>query len=95
VATAGDELRHLAGAARAAAKRAKVDVAGARFRPHVTLARLPRPGDATSCLAVLRDYAGPAWSVEEIQLIASHLGQGPGGRPRYEVVGGFPLGPAG
>lgn len=85
-------LRELAGVARAAASRAGLDVEGNRFRAHITLGRVSgRPLDLTSLVGALRDYAGPVWRVTEIELIASHLGNGEGGRPRYETVAAFPL----
>ena len=40
-----------------------------------------RPVEATRWLRVLDTYAGPTWTVEELALVASHLGEGPRGRP--------------
>ncbi|SOC56659.1 RNA 2',3'-cyclic phosphodiesterase [Ornithinimicrobium cerasi] len=64
-----------------------------RFSPHVTLARArgrPRPaGPVVQALDTLRT---PAWVADEVALVASHLGQGPGGTPRYEVRHGWRLG---
>ena len=34
----------------------------------------------------------PAWVADEVALVASHLGQGPGGTPRYEARHGWRLG---
>ena len=45
--------------------------------------------------APARRLRGPAWTVEEIALVASYLGEGPRNRPRHEVVETFSLGPAG
>lgn len=89
----GEELMRLAGGVRAAAARSGITVDGARFRPHLTLARLGRPADVTRLLAVLEQYAGPSWQAREIALMASYLGQGPKGRPRHEVRATFELGP--
>jgi RNA 2',3'-cyclic 3'-phosphodiesterase len=86
-----EELRRLATGARAAATKAGAAVDGGRFHPHVTLARIGRPVEATRWLRVLDAYRGPAWQAEEISLISSHLGEGPRNRPRYEVVETFPL----
>jgi len=86
-----DELDRLAAGARAAASRAGVAVDGRRFRPHLSVARLGRPGEVTAWVRLLDTYAGPAWTVDTLTLLASYLGQGPRGRPRYEVVGEFPL----
>jgi 2'-5' RNA ligase len=86
------ELDRLATGARAAAGRAGVPVDGQRFRPHLTVARLGHPTEATRWLRVLDAYEGPAWTVDRVTLVASHLGEGPRGRPRYETVAELPLG---
>ena len=78
--------------ARAAAGKAGAAGDGGRFHPHVTLARTGRPVEATRWLRVLDAYRGPTWRADEVALVASHLGEGPRRRPRYEVVGTFPLG---
>jgi len=86
-----EELRRLATGARAAAGKAGADADGGRFHPHVTLARLKRPIEATRWLRVLDGYAGPGWVAREVTLVASHLGEGRGRRPRYEPVAVLPL----
>ena len=43
----------------------------------------------SSWVRLLDGYAGPPWTVEEFALIASHLGEGPRKRPRYELVESF------
>jgi 2'-5' RNA ligase len=91
----GDDLTRLASGARAAAAKSGIEVAGGRFRPHLTLARLRRPEDVTRWLHVLDPYEGPSWQARDVALIASHLGQGPDGRPRHEVLETFELGPTG
>jgi 2'-5' RNA ligase len=90
-ADAGTELDRLAAGARAAAGRAGVSVDGQRFRPHVTVARLAHPVEATRWLRVLDAYRGPEWTVDHVSLVASYLGEGPRGRPRYETVAELPL----
>jgi 2'-5' RNA ligase len=80
-----EPLGKLAAGARAAAARSGIEVDGAAFRAHLTLARLNRPVDVTKWLRVFDGYCGPAWHVGEIALIESHLGEGPRGKPRYEV----------
>lgn len=87
-----EELRRLAGGCRAAANRAGAPVDGARFRPHLTLARRNRPTEATRWVRILEGYRSPVWRVDEVALVRSHLGEGPRGRPRHEVVAAFPLG---
>jgi 2'-5' RNA ligase len=86
------ELERLATGARAAATKAGAEAEGGRFHPHITLARLGRPLEVTRWLRVLDTYRGPTWRVQEMALVASHLGEGPRRRPRYEVVDTFSLG---
>lgn len=88
-----DELERLATGVRAAAAKSGIEVAGGRFRSHLTLARLGRPADVISWLRVLDPYAGPSWQAHEVALVASHLGQGPNGRPRHDILETFELGP--
>lgn len=85
-------LERMAGRARNAAVAVGTEVDGQRFRPHLTIARLRRPADTTNWVRLLETYTGPEWPVIEVAVIASHLGQGPGGRPRYETVAEIPLG---
>jgi RNA 2',3'-cyclic 3'-phosphodiesterase len=85
------ELSRMATGARAAANRAGVPVDGQRFRPHISLARLGRPQEVTSWVRLLDAYRGPTWTVDRLTLLASYLGEGPRGRPRYEVVEEFGL----
>lgn len=88
----GTELDRLATGCRAAANRAGVPVDGQRFRPHVTVARMRAPDEVSDWVKLLDGYAGPPWPVDRVTLVASHLGEGPRGRPRYEPVGQFELG---
>lgn len=89
---AAEELRRLAVGCRAAATKAGIAVDGARFTPHVTLARSRRPVSALRLAAALDTYASRSFPVEEIALVQSHLGEGPRGRPRYAVRASFSLG---
>lgn len=59
---------------------------GTRFTPHLTLARLAQPAELTRWVRLMETYDGPSWTVDRIALVESHLGEGPRGRPRYEVV---------
>ncbi|MCA1481800.1 2'-5' RNA ligase family protein, partial [Bradyrhizobium sp. NBAIM08] len=86
------ELSRLATGARAAASKAGIAVDGARFTPHVTVARLKHPHETSSWVRLLDGYRGPAWVVDEVRLIASFLGEGPRNRPRHELLASFPLG---
>jgi 2'-5' RNA ligase len=85
------ELERLATGCRAAANRAGIQVDGSRFRPHLTVARTRSPQDVTSWLRLLDTYRGPPWVAAELTLVASHLGEGPRGRPRHVTVDTFPL----
>lgn len=90
--SADDELRQLSASARSAGNRVGARVDGAAFTPHVTLARLGRPEEVSNWVRLLDSYAGPVWSVAEIELVASHLREGPRKRPRHEVLATLPLG---
>ena len=85
------ELQRLATGARAAASRTGIPVDGQRFRAHITIARLGRPVEVSNWVRLLDAYAGPPWTADRIELVASHLGEGPGRRPRYETVAAIPL----
>lgn len=86
-----EELARLATGARAAAAKSGIAVDGARFRPHLTLARLGVPAEVSNWVRLLDSYRGPTWPAAAITLVESHLGQGPRGRPRYDVVAEVPL----
>lgn len=89
---AGDQqLPGLATALHAATTRAGIAVDSRRFRPHLTLARLARPADLSAVVEPLAEYQGPSWVAGDIRLVESHLGQGTGGRPRYETTAVLPL----
>jgi 2'-5' RNA ligase len=88
---AREELRRLATGARAAAAKSGASVDGATFRPHVTLARMRRPQEATRWVRVLSAYRSRTFLVDRFELVQSYLGEGPGNRPRYETVETFPL----
>lgn len=87
-----EELDRLATGCRAAANRAGIPVDGQRFKPHVTVARLGYPSEVSDWVKLLDAYAGPRWPADHIELVASYLGEGPRGRPRYETIGAFQLG---
>ncbi len=89
-----EELGRAATGARAALSKAGAEVDGQRFRAHLTLARMGRPVEATSWVRLLDSYAGPSWTIEEVALVASHLGEGPRRRPRHDVLETFSLGRA-
>lgn len=86
-----EELRRMALGARAAAGKAGIDVEGAAFRPHVTVGRMRRPGNAIRWAQLMETYRGPSFEVDEIRLVQSFLGEGPRHTARHEVVAAFPL----
>jgi RNA 2',3'-cyclic 3'-phosphodiesterase len=58
----------------------------ARFRPHVTLARVAPPRDVTEVLAALTTDDPPGWRCSQALLVRSDLGAGEGGRPRHQAL---------
>lgn len=94
--SAGSEATsRLAASCRAAGRRAgltgEVLSPTARFRPHVTLARAAPPRDVEAVLAVLRADSYPSWRAQEVRLVRSTLGAGPGGRAQHEVAASLPF----
>lgn len=89
---ASTELERLATGARHAAVASGLRVDGRRFRPHLTVARLGQAVDLTRWVRLLDAYRGPTWSVGEVTLVASYLGQGRRGRPRHETIAALELG---
>lgn len=78
---------------RALASRVGARVDGTRFSPHVTVARAAGPpGPAGHLLQSLDTLSTDAWTADEVTVIRSHLGQGPRGTPRYEVLHTWPVG---
>ncbi len=88
-----DELRRLSAGSRAAANHAGAAAEGGPFRPHLTLARLRRPASVIGWAQLLDGFSTDPFAVTESVLVRSHLGEGPHGSPRYEVMAAFPLGP--
>jgi 2'-5' RNA ligase len=86
------ELVRMSEGARRAASAAGVAPDGQRFRPHLTVARMGRPRQVTRWVQLLDAYEGPSWQAGEWSLVASHLGEGPGRRPRYEEAARFHVG---
>ncbi|MEO6790458.1 MAG: RNA 2',3'-cyclic phosphodiesterase [Ornithinibacter sp.] len=87
----GSSLASLARGARSAAANIGAAPEGGAFVPHLTLARLGRPTDATRWVRVLDAYAGPAWLVDEVALVESHLPREKAHRPRHQVLARLPL----
>lgn len=85
-------LHALAAGARSAANAAGCVPDGARFRPHLTLARLSGREDATQWLRVLDTFGSSTWTAGEVVLVDSSFGEGRRGRARHEVVARVPLG---
>jgi 2'-5' RNA ligase len=85
------DLAAVAGGIRNAATSAGATPDGTRFQAHLTLGRFHRPTEATRWIRALDAWEGPAWRVGELALVESHLGEGRGRRPRYEVLADLPL----
>ncbi|MCW2542174.1 MAG: hypothetical protein JWN95_3899 [Frankiales bacterium] len=86
-----DSLLHLVRTVRTAAAVSGLRVDSTAFTPHLTLARLNRPANVTRWLRIFDAHTGPVWTVAELELMESHLGEGPRGRPRYETRAVFAL----
>ncbi|MGV9882443.1 RNA 2',3'-cyclic phosphodiesterase [Streptomyces sp. NPDC003006] len=88
-------LRLLAQRAEAAARKAGLPREEHRpYRPHLTLARGGGETGLWPYADALASFAGTPWTVDELTLVRSHLPRSgvAGERPRYEVVGRWPLG---
>jgi RNA 2',3'-cyclic 3'-phosphodiesterase len=85
----GGDLGALAASVAAGARRAGAPSPdeGRRFRPHLTLARCSAPVDVCPLIEALAGYSGAPWVAAEIRLMRSILGT----RPKYEVMGTWPL----
>ncbi|WP_165489216.1 RNA 2',3'-cyclic phosphodiesterase [Propioniciclava tarda] len=81
-----EQLGRLAASCRTAFSHAGVAVDGARFVPHMTVARMRRPIEATPWLTVLDACPDASWRADELVLIESHLRDTAN---RYEVVERF------
>lgn len=90
-----DRLTRLAAATTAAARRAGLDVDLRPYRPHLTLARASGDADLEPVVAALATAlstdVAPRWRADELQLLQSRLGAGPGGTARHEVVARWAL----
>lgn len=87
-----DGVRRLAAATAAAARRVGLDVEDKPYRPHLTLARGDGRTDLRSIADALAGLASPPWTADELELVRSHLGEGPNRTARHEVVARWPLG---
>ena len=95
-------LRSLAASARAAGRRVGLGGADVQphrpFRAHLTLARDRRGADLRDLLAdprAGRPSAPLGWRADEVVLVRSDLGAGPGGTARHTVLARLPFRPAG
>ncbi|MET7567027.1 RNA 2',3'-cyclic phosphodiesterase [Streptomyces sp. NPDC005492] len=90
-------LRLLAARCEAAGRKAGVEMGDhRRYRAHLTLARSREAVDVRPYLDRLGDFAGRAWTVDELVLVRSDLPRSgvQGEQPRYEAVArwGFGVG---
>lgn len=86
-------LDDAAAAVRRAVLAAGLDVEERPFRAHLTYARRRR-GDRAPGAGGPPAVAGARWRVEEVALVRSELGRGPGGTARHTDVAVFALGGA-
>ncbi|GAA5153676.1 RNA 2',3'-cyclic phosphodiesterase [Pseudonocardia eucalypti] len=87
------DLRRMAASVRAAARRAGLLKPDARpYRPHLTLARSAGGTDLRPLAAALDGFTSSPWTAEELLLVRSRLGAGPGRSSDYDTVGSWPLG---
>lgn len=85
------DLDALARTARNTANACGATPDGRTFTPHLTVARLRRPIEATRWLRILNSFTSSPWRASHARLIASYLGEGPSRRPRHEEVARFAL----
>lgn len=91
-------MRLLAERAQAAARKAGVRMEEHRsYKAHLTVARGRGTVDVRSYVQALADFTSPAWTVQELVLVRSHLPKSgvAGTQPRYEPVARRPLRGAG
>ncbi|MFN8106236.1 MAG: RNA 2',3'-cyclic phosphodiesterase [Nocardioidaceae bacterium] len=91
--TERQRLGRLSHDTRQVATKAGVATHGGRFKAHITVART-RPTEASSWVRLLQGYVGPPWTATEVALVQSRLGEGRGGRPRYDRLQCFEIGGA-
>lgn len=91
VSLGGPSLSALSKTGRALASTVGAAPDGARFVPHLTLARTRTRFDGTRWLGVLDSFGGFGWEATELTVIRSHLRQGPRNRSRYEVLAELPF----
>jgi 2'-5' RNA ligase len=91
VRSADHRLHRLAEATDAAARRIGIDVETRSLRPHLTLARARDEVDLRPLVTELEPLHGVGWVVDDVRLVRSRLGQGPGHGAIHETVLALPL----
>lgn len=86
-----DRLRRLADSVRAAARRSGLATEQRPYRPHLTLARATTAADLRPLVDALAPYEGSSWTADELNLVHSRLGAGPGGTALHEPFRSWPL----
>jgi RNA 2',3'-cyclic 3'-phosphodiesterase len=87
-----DGVRRLAASVQAAARRTGLEVEDRPYRPHLTLARARGGAELRPLAAEVNAFRGVEWIAEEIELVRSRLGKGPGRRAAHETLCSWPLG---
>lgn len=91
-AAVGEVFRSWSRAWRDAASHVGATVDGTRFTPHLTVARSGRPRSAGRITQALDAYISDPFTVTEVELVRSHLGEGPRRSARHEVLHRFRFG---
>jgi 2'-5' RNA ligase len=84
-----DQLRRLAAATSAAARRAGIAVEDRSWRPHLTVARCSRPTDVREPVSRVAAYRGPESQIDTLQLVRSVTTNG---QPEYTDLDRWRLG---
>jgi 2'-5' RNA ligase len=88
----GADLRRLAAAVTAAARRCGIGVDDRAYRPHLTIARSRGGTDLRPLVAQLSGFAGTPWAADALHLVRSRLGAGPQGTAVHDVLQTWSLG---
>ena len=84
-------LHGVAASVRAAAAELRLATDDRPYHPHLTLALTSGDGDLGGTVGTLADFQSSLWTVDELCLVRTIRGAGPGGAPRYETVATWPM----
>lgn len=86
-----DRLHRLADSVSATARHSGLAAEQRPYRPHLTLARATGTTDLGPLVEALDPYEGRPWTADELHLVRSRLGAGPGGTALHEPIRSWPL----